>query len=71
VKLTNKCNKSRIDDGKIEASTANKPRKDIDVGASTDAASQTCKKCLKVCRKIPLPESFMELHSTMHGGVCN
>lgn len=28
------------------------------------------KKCLKVCRKIPLPECFMELHSTIYGAVC-
>ena len=36
----NKCNKSRHGDDILKASSANKPKKDINVGASTNAASQ-------------------------------
>jgi len=76
VKLTNKCNKSKNGGNIFETSTGNKPRKDIDVGASTDCASYMCKKVSRSLQKNPAAWMLhgVTLHNIrcrLYSGLCN
>lgn len=66
----NKCNKSRDGNKIFEVLPGNKPGKDINVGASTDASSQLRRKCLMARRRLPLSECFIELHAITSSAVC-
>jgi len=71
MKLTNKCNKSRNGVTYLEFRLATDQDK-ILMLAPVPTPHRRCakKKYLKVCRKFPLSECFMELYCTIYGAAC-